>query len=833
MRTVIFLLLFVQVSLTYAQSAKHEHRCSRSAQGAPCFKNGETFRMKAANSRSDTLDVLHYDIHLTIANFASQTISGYTVVTFKPKISGITEALLDLQNMAVSNVTINELPTTYTYTSPLLRISLPQPVTTNDTLSVKVFYSGTPPTATFGGFYFTATYAYNMGVGIGVDPPNFGRAWFPCVDNFVERSTYSFNITTAANHKAFCGGMLQSVTNNPDGTRTWHWELSQTIPTYLASVAVSDYATVAYQHTGQERQIPVELGARASDTVNLKNSFIHLPNAISAFEHAWGPLQFSRVGFVVVPFNGGAMEHATNIAYPLFAVNGNLQWESLMAHELAHNWWGNLVTCQTASDMWINEGWASFNESLFSEYVYGKERYKTDIRTNHRDVLLYAHIRDGAFLPVSGVPFEATYGSHVYSKGASVAHTLRGYMGDSLFFHCTQNLLTDFAFRNLNSYQMSDYLSNCSGIDLSYFFNDWVFNPGFTHFSVDSTTVAVDEQGNYQSTVYIRQRLYNAPDFFRQVPLQITFLDFELNPHTYTIPVTGSCAAQTFTLPFYPVLTLVDLEEKLCDATIDRYEILENIGVADFADAGVSLNVAALTAPAFVRVTNNMVMPDRLETPITNIILHPNRYWTVDGFANGIFNASAEFTYNGAASTNGGYLDNNLISVAENNLRMLFRPNSGADWQIVSGATLLPGASNTDKRGSIRVNNLQFGEYALGIIDPARTDTLTTFLPDCITVGLPNQLLAETIRDKAFVAFPNPASGGVTIALTKPVAYSLQLQLINMEGKPVLQTNIAPHTAATFINTDNLVTGNYILQLTHPQTGAKLGEQQMHITGKR
>ena len=830
-------LLFVSFLIAVTHTAIAQQRtgylpCSHRNTPLPCYKNGETAKMQAANSRSDTLDVLHYAIHLTLTNFSAQTIGGYTDVTLVPKLPAVEQVLLDLENMSVSAVEVNGAAVAFSYTSPLLRVNLSAPASPADTLVVRVYYSGNPVTASFGGFYFTSVYAYNLGVGIGVDPPNFGRAWFPCFDNFVERSTYSFYITTAANYKAFCGGLLQNTTTNPDGTKTWYWELSETIPTYLASVAVSDYATVSYLYDGENGQIPVQLGARATDTVNLKNSFVHLPDAIHAFEDAWGPYRFGRVGFVVVPFNGGAMEHATNIAYPLFAVNGNLQWESLMAHEFSHHWFGDLVTCETAPDMWINEGWASYNERVFLEYVYGKTAYKTDIRENHRNVLLYANVQDGQYLPVSGVPFEATYGSHVYNKGADVAHTLRGYMGDSLFFGCLKEFLSEYAFRNVNSYEMSDFLSGCSGIDLTDFFDDWVFSPGFPHFGIDSVKVEVDELGNYQTSVYVRQRLYAAPHFYNSVPLEITFFDYALNPHTEVMTINGACTVQQFTLPFYPVLAIADLEERLSDATLDNYRMINSIGTAEFPETGVTVEIAAVTDSALVRISNNMVMPDRLQTPVDNLILSPNRYWSVEGYATGTLNASAEFTYNGTASTNGGYLDNQLITVSETNLRLLYRPTAAADWQVLSGVTQLPGASNTDKRGALRMNNLQFGEYALGIIDPSRTDTLSTFLPDCISVNTPPQPAVSNNAKPVFIAYPNPAKNLLNIVLLKHLSGLHAINLYNMQGILLKTLPVVSGSPSVVIDADQLPNGTYVVQLVNKESGGKIAEQKVTIQGK-
>ena len=127
------------------------------------------------------------------------------------------------------------------------------------------------------------------------------------------------------------------------------------------------------------------------------------------------------------------MEHATNITYPNSSINGSLSDEWLYAHELSHMWFGDKVTCASADDMWLNEGWAVFCESVFREGLYGKESYKTTMRSKLKDVLQFTHIKDGGYRALYGIPPEYTYGSTVYDKGGQVAHTLRGYLGDSLF----------------------------------------------------------------------------------------------------------------------------------------------------------------------------------------------------------------------------------------------------------------------------------------------------------------------------------------------------------------------------------------------------------------
>ncbi|MCH7973532.1 MAG: hypothetical protein IH949_06550 [Bacteroidetes bacterium] len=352
---------------------------------------------RASNSRSDSIDILHTTISLDITDIPGRIIGGWTELEVKALKNNITTIGLDLLKLTVDSIWVNNNPSTFQYNDTLITVDLPSTINSGDEVTIRVFYQGDPEQdAQWGGFYFTGNYAFNLGVGFAADPHNFGRVWFPCFDNFVERSTYSFYIKTLTTDKAFCNGLLIDTTHE-DTTITWHYELLQTIPSYLVAVAVSNYQTVSFTYDG----IPIRYAAVASDTANMKLSFINIGGAIDAFQKAYGPHSFDIVGFNVVPFAAGAMEHPTAIAYPRNAVTGGTTAnEYLMAHEFAHHWWGDMITCRTQEDMWLNEGWASYSEYLFFEEVYGRERYNDEVRSNHEKVLRKAHIDDNGFIAV-------------------------------------------------------------------------------------------------------------------------------------------------------------------------------------------------------------------------------------------------------------------------------------------------------------------------------------------------------------------------------------------------------------------------------------------------
>jgi aminopeptidase N len=710
----------------------------------------QSLKNSANNSRSDSVDILNYSISLNITNFTTKIISGSCKVRFQTKLNGISYLDLDLLKLTVDSIKQHDTLVASSYNDTLLKLNLLHPLALSAIDSVTVYYHGVPQidATGWGGFYFTPTYAYNLGVGFGADPHNYGRVWFPCFDNFVERSSYDFAITVSAGRKAACNGYLKNHVVNPNTTETWFWQLYESIPTYLVGIAIASYKTVQQSYNGLNGIVPVELHAIATDTTNVKNSFVHLEDAFHTYEAQFGAYSWNKVGYSFVPFTGGAMEHATNVTYPRAFATGNLTYESIMAHEFSHHWWGNLVTCKTAEDMWINEGMASYCENLFTEAVYGKTAYLAEVRSNLKEILQFTHHKEGGFRAVSGVPHEYTYSDHVYLKGKTVGHSLRGYMGDSLYFSSMKTFLNNRKFSAVSSADMRDELETAGGLNLHSFFDNWVFSPGFPHFSIDSTRSQVGGLG-YTTQVYLKQKLYGAPNLYNDVPLEITFFDSAWVPHTEQVYFSGLDSAYSFSHLFYPVYTAVNFNQKISDAISSESKTLKTTGVSNFANALMSLTVQAISDSVFLRIEHNWAAPDSLVDVSKHYLLSPNRYWKVDGITNPGFVASARINYDGRTISFAGnsYLDHNLISGKEDSLILLYRPGAGYDWTEYSSYTKTMGNVN-DKTGSMTLDSIKKGEYVL-----AMKNALLASSP----------LIEKAQRD--YRIYPNPAGNKVNIEL--------------------------------------------------------------------
>ncbi|MCK9613703.1 MAG: M1 family aminopeptidase [Bacteroidales bacterium] len=765
----------------------------------------------STKSISDTVDILNYDINLRLVNLSTKNISGFTTIKFTPKVDNLASLKLDLLKLHMDSVHFENAPlTTYNYNDTVLSINLPSPMNMDDTAYLSVFYHGAPQVdaSGWGGFYFTndSSYAYNLGVGFEAVPHNYGRVWFPCIDDFVDRATYDCRITVKNEKMAVCGGTLVSVIDNGDNTSTYYWRLHDPIPTYLASVAVGPYVAVQDTFAGINGDIPISIYVPSNYITATQNSFIHLKEILTAYETRFGPYRWERVGYVGVPFDGGAMEHAANIAYPLITINGNLTYESLYAHELAHNWFGNLVTCSTAGDMWINEGWARHCEAIYQEHLYGIDSYKQEIRDNHLYVVRALHIVDDEYRALYGIPDEYTYSSTVYDKGADVVHTLRNYLGDDLFFPAVKALMETYQHNDISSFEMRNFLSTQTGIDLTDFFQAWVFSPGFPHFSIDSFKIT-QTTPQTKVKVWVRQKLNNHPDFANSNHVEITFGKNDWQFYTDSLHFSGQFGSKEFIVPFEPDFAMMDFNEKISDATTDVHKVLKTTGMMDYLTALCRVEVMNISDSAFVRVEHNWVAPDSLKEVNPDIVrLSDYHYWNVDGIFPENFRAKGRFNYNRQVSSSLGNLDDVLLSTiaSADSLLLLYRPGAWADWKITHFSRW-----GTSSAGMLIADTLKKGEYTFAIGTPYLAN-----------------LTEKTTKNQILTVYPNPSNKIFTFSFL--IKEKARLEIYDISGKEIFKMSLQKNRTSFSWDAASYPQGTYFARLIS-ENGNLLAETKLSI----
>lgn len=737
--------------------------------------------------RSDTIDVIHYDINLDITDFVNRQIKGYTVVKTAFKQANIQKIRFDLLKLSVDSIKINEINhTNFSYNDTIIEILLTNPATTLDTFDIKIYYQGEPKKdATWGGFYFVGNNAFNMGVGFESLPHNYGRVWFPCIDEFRDRALYDFHITTSNTNMAVCNGSLVDSTTS-GSNKIWHWKLKNTIPTYLASVAISNYVPVVKTLIYNNDTTIAYLYVNPSDTTKAKNSFINLEAIYSTFVKYFGQYKWERIGFVSVLFGSGAMEHATNIAYRQSSIDGTLNDESLYAHELAHSWFGNLFTCSKAEEMWINEGFARYCEAIYRGELYPNNNplldgYKTNIRNLQYSVLKSAHRQDGGYFALSNIPQNITYGTTTYDKGGLVVHTLRYYMGDEKFFFSLKQVLNEYSHKSITTNQLRDRLSFYSGINLNDFFDAWINQPGFLHFSIDSL-VRVNNQ-NFEYKYYIKQKLSNSINFGNSNKVQVAFFNSNYEKYVDTIYFSGEYGSKNVNLPFQPIFFAIDYDENMSDAITDYNLFVKTTGNYSCSNAFVTINIEDITDSAFIRVEHNWTKPDDLKYTSTAIKrLSTTRYWTIKGIFPATLKAKATFNYNNATDLDGPL---NITSI--DSLVMAYRPNAYSEWLLVPFIRV-----GTATVGQIKIDNLLPGEYAFAIGDK-------------------NQVGVIDFQNKSNIKiFPNPAKNILNIEnITNEIT---QINIIDTNGKKLKEIKVNPSDTKKSISIDKFKNGVYFIE---------------------
>ena len=514
---------------------------------------------------------------------------------------------------------------------------------------------------------------------------------------------------------------------------------------------------------------PVMLVGRVQDTTGMKTSFNKLFDMMHIYEEKFGPYLWEKIGFALVPFNSGAMEHATLVAYPLSLGAGNTTFDWLIAHELSHSWWGNLVTCKTSSDMWINEGFAVFSEAIFAEEMNGYDSYINDLKGKHSIVLQRAHFNDGDFYPLSGVPHDAVYGDHSYRKGAVMLHNMRTYLGDELFFQGLQTMQTDFAQTAVDAVDVRNKLTESTGVDMADFFDDWVFQPGFVGVILDSFQV-VPNGNQFDVHVSIRQKTRKANHQFTSFPMQVSFVEDIGSELHESFTFSGEQMTLNYTLPFAPKMVYLNGNEGIMNAvTAKNYMLTQNGTQIDSYSYSRVISPSSNEAGSrWIRVEHCRVAPDTFIDENLGIQLSSERYWRVDGIWEDDFSFNAWFVYDGRNLVSGN-LDMDLmtnphgVAFIEDSLKLLYRPNPASPWNIVESAELNKQGSATDGSGRFVLNNVEKGEYTFGV--------------KYSSVNIQENKLSN------FVIYPNPAQGFFTFKAPENIIGQFNLTIYDSAGK--------------------------------------------------
>ncbi len=760
-------------------------------------------------ARSDTFDIVKYTIDLDVTNYNSHSIKATTAIDVTPRMAGQSDIRFDLYSLVVDSVERDSSNLLFDYDGNILTVHLPETIALGDTASILVHYHGTPyQDPVWGGFYFQSSYIYNLGIGLSTIPPNFGKVWYPCFDSFVERAAYEYHVKSAGAYRAHCQGTFLGETQLAGDTVIRSFEFTQPIPTHLSAIAVAAYQDHDYVHTGAFGDVPVRLTAKSANMGAMQGAMVNVGGAIDALEYWYGQYAWERVGYVLT--TDGALEIPTNIAYPDFMVNESIiNNNNLLSHELGHHWWGDVVTPHIHNDMWLKEGPAEYSAHLLTEWLYGNADFVDQVKTNQLDVLRNAHIDDGDFYALSPMPDSVIYGTHTYYKGASVMHNLRAYMGDELYRTAMTAMQINHQFEDVTPEQFRDYLEAASGLDLHNFFDDQVFQPGYSVFVVDSFS-AVQGDVHYLVDLHIQQKLRECPQFYQHVPLDVTLISANNEREEFSIDANGQFTTAQVVCSFEPAMVVLNGHNKLNQARMDHefmvYTSQTLYPVLPYVDFRFTRE--NVVDSSLIRIEHIWAAPDQLPLGDGIFEISNTHYYTVDGLWDEQDVYSGRIYYNGSSATD---LDYALYNAGEEQAVLLYRKDSSEPWRVYPDFTLGVGSLNNGD-GNFVVDTLLRGQYAF-----ANGDISAALKPE---VSSGNMTLN---------AFPNPAQDVLNVSGSFESQEVALFDIYSAGGRLIQRSSgTVNRTFHKSLDVSALSDGVYVLKVYLP-SGQSLGESQFSV----
>ena len=528
-------------------------------------------------TRTRKIDILHTKIELSF-DWANRHALGKAILTIKPYFYPTSEIELDAQSFDIQKVAIkngNEWKDlTYKYEDKvLLKIQLDRTYKSNEEYQILIAYTAKPYEREAGGGTAVTSdrglFFINHDNSDPTKPQqiwtqgetNFSSCWFPTFDSPNEKCTEELSLTVDNKFVTIANGKKISATQNADGTRTDYWKQDKPHSPYLFAFAVGDFVETKDTWRGKEVNYYLE---RKYGQYG-KAIFGNTPEMLEFFsnrlgvEYPWD--KYSQV--VVREFVSGAMENTTcTIFFDTMNEDDHElldeDHEDIIAHELFHHWFGDLVTCENYGNLTLNEGFASYSEYLWFEHKYGKDAADYHLIEDLADYLGEAAYKQAPIVRSNYRNADDLFDAHSYQKGACVLHTLRSYVGDSAFFLTLKNYLQKYAYQNVELADLREEFERTTGEDLNWFFNQWFLSPGHPELSY---TYKMENQKIALNVSQMQELIGGIPMF--RLPLKVQAIDINGKSDFYNIEVNN--ADSTYYLPYSGKLGNLILD---CDGTL-------------------------------------------------------------------------------------------------------------------------------------------------------------------------------------------------------------------------------------------------------------------------
>ena len=729
-----------------------------------------------AQNAGENYDVTHYEIRLWDFDFSGRTLQGEAFIDFTTTASTST-FVLELKSLTVTDVACDYYNVeSFIQEGDFLTVTFNETLEANTTATLDVRYGGNTFNESWGGVHWWGDYVYNLGVGFDSQPHNLGKTWFPCVDDFVDKATYSLYITVDNAKKAICGGTLVNTFDNGDGTTTWHWEIPQEVATYHVSFTIGDYVLWEDTYHGIDRDIPVEVYVKPTQINNVPGTFVHVKDIAAFYEENFGPYPFNRIGYICT--GQGCMEHIDNIAITGGIITGNTTQEEYVAHELSHMYFGNKTTCSTAGDMWLNEGFAQFCGLFYRVGVYGEDDFQSAMNAKINTISNWCK-SESNWIPLNNMPLDMTYdGTAIYDRGAVIVNTMMNYMGRENFLIGLRHYLETYAFGAASTEQLRDALTEATGIDMNGFFDNYVFIGGEPHYQVDLLNVSPNGI-HYDAQIKMSYWHVGPSHMGMNNRVEVTFVGADGQLYTELVGWDGMEAESTVSLDFEPVAAFFDYYNHFLDAKLDK-----NLTVTAPASLGLgkfNTIVNSVTDSTMLRLEDHFVGPDN-DPEIPYLTLSTSHFWNFFRNDFGDADISAQVTF-----SNSNSVDGDIIHTQNDSAVLLYRANVNDSWHTIPYTQ-----EGNWKMGRFTVTNPQSGQYTIGVIDK-------------ILWGVNED------AEPTWHVYPNPTNGIILGQTGQYRITNLSGQILKT-GKAEGQIDVSNLPAGTYFITINNKTQKFVIQ---------------------
>jgi aminopeptidase N len=528
------------------------------AAAVPAFvaaQPAELLAKPAHFERSRDYDALHYRLVLVFDD-KDKSYRGENTVTLASLKAGLAACALDAEGFTVTAAAdAVGRPLAFAQSGKTLNVKLPAPLAYGETVSFTVsFFQKNPAT----GLKFVDASPRHPAQINTYSWPEDAHHWFPCFDDPVDKVTSEVIATVRGDFKVLSNGRLVGVVENKKaGTATWHWSQEKDQPVYGIVLAAGPFEVI------QDRldNLPVGYWVYPKDLADAPRSFRKTPRIIDFYAKTFGvPYPWAKYDQVCVAGYGGGFEATTATVLGDSTIHDeradqDFPSDGLVAHELAHMWWGDLVTERSWTDVWLSESFATYSDYLFTRFDRGEDEGALELERK-KDAYL-AEARDRYMRPIVFNHYDSPWDvmdAHSYPKGAAVLHMLRGILGDEAFFRTMGAFLKRFATKNADTHDFMTVVKDTTGENLDWFFEQWVLQPGHPVFDVASDWDGA--AGRLRLRVRQVQNLSQGVPVFR-VPVAIGIRTAE-GPVSQTVWISQQDETFEFNVPSKPLLVRFD-----------------------------------------------------------------------------------------------------------------------------------------------------------------------------------------------------------------------------------------------------------------------------------